>query len=507
MRTSLAFTALALAAATGSAQPVQLRGIDADVERGMKAFEVPGLSLAIVHRDTVILAKGYGTRTIGKNEPVTDRTMFAIGSSSKAFTAALVGMLVDERKVAWDDVVTKHLSWFQMYDPYVTRELTVRDLLTHRSGLDRGDLLWYGSEYDRDEIVRRIRYLEPASSFRSRFGYQNIMYLTAGQIAAHKTGKSWDELIKTRIFTPLGMSESNTSVKSLTGLPDVASPHTRIDNAVRAVPYRPIDNIGPAGSINSNARDMAKWVRFQLDSGRVGGQRLLTAATYIETHMPQTVIRVEAAARRNNPYKHFSSYALGWFQDDYRGREVSQHGGNIDGMSALVAFMPEERVGLVILTNMNSSPLPALLMNTIFDRFLGAAPNDWIAQAKQRADSAARLAPGRGGGGPPRVQGTSPSLALEKYAGVYADSMYGEATVTVDAGKLTAKYGPSRSGTLEHWHYDTFRATWQDPVMGTSLVTFTLGADGNVARMQIQGIAEFRRRAEGRGGRGGGRGS
>src|SRR5918993_1303981 len=221
----LVLTLLLAGAGRARAQEAPLAGFDDYVNQALKDWEVPGLAVAVVKDDRIVFAKGYGVRELGKPAPVNERTLFAIGSSSKAFTAASVAMLVDEGKVKWDDPVTKYLPGFELYDPYVTRELTVRDLLSHRSGLERGDLLWYGTEYDRDEILRRARHIRPSWSLRSRFGYQNLMYLAAGQLVARVGGKSWDEFVRQRIFSPLGMTASGTSIRDLSSSDNVASPH------------------------------------------------------------------------------------------------------------------------------------------------------------------------------------------------------------------------------------------------------------------------------------------
>ena len=249
----------------------------------MKEWHVPGLAIAIVKDDSVVYAKGFGVREVGKPERVDAHTIFAIGSNTKAFTSAAVGIMVDRKKMRWDDKVTSYLPDFQLHDPYVTREITIRDVLSHRSGLGRrGDMLWYGSSYDRDEILRRIRFLEPNSSFRSQFGYQNIMFLAAGQAMAKAAGKSWDDVIVSEIFRPLGMNESNTSTDSLRGKPDVATPHS-IDGAnVTPIPWRNIDNVAPAGSINSSVMDMTHWIRLQLDTGVYAGKKIVSARSLSE---------------------------------------------------------------------------------------------------------------------------------------------------------------------------------------------------------------------------------
>ena len=251
---------IAAVAQVSFAQNGSLNGFDDYVNKAMKEWEVPGIAVAIIKGDQIVLAKGYGVRKLGDPTPVDERTLFAIGSSSKAFTAASVAMLVDGGKVKWDDPVTKYLPEFEMYDPYVTRELTVRDLLTHRSGLQRGDFLWYGTELDRDEILKRTRYLKPSWSLRSTFGYQNLMYLAAGQLVSRVSGKTWDEFIRERFFVPLGMTASSTSINELKTANNVATPHSKIEDKVTVIPWRNIDNIAPAGSINSNVVEMAQWV-------------------------------------------------------------------------------------------------------------------------------------------------------------------------------------------------------------------------------------------------------
>jgi CubicO group peptidase (beta-lactamase class C family) len=477
---SAAAALIAPAAAAGQ-QPAPLATLDAYVVKAMREWEVPGVAIAVVKGDSVVYARGFGVRTLGRPDAVDERTLFAIGSATKAFTATAVGMLVDDGKVRWDDPVAQYLGGFQLYDPYATRELRVRDALSHRSGLARGDLLWYGTSYDRDEILRRVRHLRPSWSLRSSFGYQNIMYIAAGQIVAKVTGTPWDDFTRERILAPLGMTATVTSVAGLRGQPNVAMPHARINDTVRAIAYRNIDNVGPAGSINSNVLDMAKWVRFQLDSGKVGGKTLLTAGSYVETHTPHTIVRRTAQARQASPFTHFSSYGLGWFLEDYRGREVVHHGGNIDGMSALVGMLPAERLGVVVLTNMNGTALPTVLMRRVFDLYLGVPEKDWSADllklAKQQIAQAKEIERKRDSA---RVAGTRPSLALEKYVGAYLDSLYGEGRVRMENGRLVLTLGPAFVGDLEHWHYDTFRARWRDRLLGSMLVAFTLNTAGEV---------------------------
>ncbi|HEU4769179.1 MAG TPA: serine hydrolase [Pyrinomonadaceae bacterium] len=469
-------------------------GFDEYVQQAMKQWEVPGLAIAVVKDDRIVFAKGYGVREIGGTAAVNEHTLFAIGSSSKAFTAATLAVLVDEGKIKWDDPVTKYLPAFQLFDPYSTREMTVRDLVTHRSGLERGDRLWYASPYDRNEVLRRVRFLKPSWSVRSRFGYQNIMFLAAGQISPAVTGKEWDDVVRERIFVPLGMTSSSTSITKFAGQDNVASPHSKIDDKLQKVAWRNIDNIGPAGSINSNVTDMAQWLRMNLGGGMYDNKRVLSAASVKEMQTPQTVIRIEGNNERLYPVAHFLNYGLGWFLSDFRGRKLVEHGGAIDGMRAVVGMLPEEKVGVVILTNRQGSVLPHVLMYRVFDAYLGVAKKDWSAEmfpkfkaVEDMAKAAEKKTEDE------RVKGTSPSLALEKYAGTYQNEMYGDAKFALKDGKLTSEFGPNFNGDLEHWHYNTFRVVWRDSMGGKGFINFKLNAKGQPETVSIEGLGEFTR--------------
>jgi CubicO group peptidase (beta-lactamase class C family) len=459
-----------------------LSGFDAYVTSAMKDWKVPGVAIGIVKNDSIIYAKGFGVRTIGRPEKVDERTLFAIASDTKAFTAIALAMLVDEGKVKWDAPVTTYLPWFRLADDYATRELTVRDALTHRSGLARGDLLWTGGmHYSRDELLRRLRFLKPSWSIRSHYGYSNLMYLAAGQIAAAVEHKPWDDIVRERIFVPLGMTSTNTTVTLLPSIENVASPHAEVDSVVKAVPYTNMDNIPSAGAVNSSALDMAKWIRFQLDSARVGGKRLVSKRNFIETHSAQTPLRIDSAYRAFNPFTHVRSYAFGWTLQDYRGREALTHAGNLSGMAAMVGLLPEERLGIVVLTNLEGNALRESLMYKVFDLFLHAPNRDWShvalvekasfdsIDAKDLREKEAK-----------RVPGTHPSLSLDRYAGTYEDSLYGRAKVTMENGHLVLALAPKQIGDLEHWHFDTFKVTWRDHRDGWNLVTFALDPDGKV---------------------------
>ncbi|HSH46775.1 MAG TPA: serine hydrolase domain-containing protein, partial [Longimicrobiales bacterium] len=363
-----------------AAQAAPLQGLDAYVEKGIQDWEIPGLALAVVKDGEVIHMRGYGVKSLDTGEPVDENTLFAIGSASKAFTASAVAMLRDEGLLEWDDPANEHLPSLELFDPWATRQLTVRDILTHRSGLSRGDAVWYSTDFNRDETLRRIRYLEPSWGFREQFGYQNLMYLAAGQLVPALTGTSWDAFVEERIFEPLGMERSNPSADSLEGMRNVAAPHSWIDGEVGTIPYKNIDNIGPAGSINSSVAEMVNWLRLHLSDGTFQGQQILSEDAVEEMQTPQMLLRLEGRWRGMSPTSHFMTYGMGWFLNDHHGRLVVQHGGNIDGMHALVGMMPEEDVGLVVLTNITPNYLSYSLMYRVFDAILGEEPVDWSGQ-------------------------------------------------------------------------------------------------------------------------------
>jgi len=469
--------------------PDPTRDLDAYVARAVTDWRVPGLAMAVVKDGRVVFAKGYGVREFGKPAPVDTQTLFAIGSTTKAMTAAALGMLVDEGKVRWDDPVTRHLPSFQLSDPYVSREITIRDLLTHRAGLANGDVLWYRADITPEEVVRRARYIRPAYSLRSSFLYQNVMYAVAGQVVAAASGMPWERFVRTRIFAPLGMSNAVPLLDSATRRANVAAPHYRFGDTVRVIANASVDAVASAGAVWASVADMAKWMRFVLDSARVDGRRLLQPATFAEWLKPQTMVTAAEfypTARITKP--HWTTYALGWFQEDYAGRMVDFHTGSIDGMVAIIGLIPDERLGVYVLANLDHAELRHALMYRVFDAYLGNPPRDWSAELlrlyggiRATADSA------RGRTEAQRVAGTRPSLPLAKYAGTYGDSLVGEVSISSENGALRLRTSTTHVGTLEHWQYDTFRVRWDNPWEGTSTATFTIGPSGVPSRLDFSG--------------------
>lgn len=501
--TSIAIIAMTLVASIPSArgQTAPISDLDSYIARVMKEFEVPGIAVAVVKDGKVVLAKGYGVRKLGEPAAVNEHTLFGIASNTKAFTSAALAILVDEGKISWDDPVTKHLPNFQLYDPYVTREMTIRDLLTHRSGLGlgAGDLLWWPpTDYSRDEIIRRFRFVKPATSFRSRYAYDNVLYMIAGQIIPAVTGKSWEEFIRERIFKPLGMTESNTSVSAFRAGDNIAIPHAPVDGHIEPIKYINLDNVGPAGAINSNVTDLAKWVIVQLDGGTVPASdrtsRLFSQRQSREMWSAQTITPVgdpppPLAALKAN----FSAYGLGWGLTDYRGKKVVSHTGGLPGYVSRVAMMPDLKLGVVVLTNQESGGAFQSIVYRVFDHYLGVSATDWTAafhtleeQGRARAaDFEKRQASNR-------AADSKPSLPIAKYVGRYVDAWYGEATISQENGRLTLRFShtPALTGDLEHWQYDTFKVRWRDRSLNAdAFVSFALRPDGSIEQMKMSAVS------------------
>jgi CubicO group peptidase (beta-lactamase class C family) len=477
--------------------------LESEVNRTMKAFDVPGIAIAVVKDGKVVAAQGFGVRKLGEPAKVDARTLFEIASNSKAFTAASLAMLVDEGKLKWDDPVTKHLPDFQMYDAYVTHEMTVRDLLTHRSGLGlgAGDLLWWPTtNFSTDEIIHKLRYIAPSTSFRSSYAYDNLLYIVAGKIVASKSGKTWGETVRERILNPVGMTGTTTSIAENAGNPDLANAHSKIDGRIAAVKTMPVPNAVGAVGINTNAEDIAKWMRVLLDGGRVGKDasgkevRLFSEKQARELWTAQTPMRIgeptpALAATKPN----FMAYGLGFQLRDYQGKLVAMHGGALQGFYSKVVLVPEAKLGIAILTNAESGGSLNALQYALLDHYLGVNGPDWIkvvadVENEMHAKELARLKNASSA----RAAKSLPSLALADYDGEYEDAWYGKATIRHDGKKqlLTFARTPDLTGELEHFQHDTFIVHWKERNFNAdAYVTFSLNPDGSIERMKMQPIS------------------
>ncbi|MCY7374423.1 MAG: serine hydrolase [Pyrinomonadaceae bacterium] len=469
----------------------KLKEIDAYAEKARTDWKVPGIAIGIVKDDKVVLLKGYGVRELNKPEKVDENTLFAVASNSKAFTTASLAILVDEKKLDWDDKVTKYLPEFQMFNSYATSELTIRDLVSHRTGLDTfsGDLLWYETTYNADEILRRVQFLKPTSSFRSQFGYQNLMFIAAGRVIEKVSGKTWSQFVTERILTPLGMTRTTTSVKNLKD--NYALPHNESGGKLRVLPPGNVDGAVAAAGLESSVADIAKWLRLQLGKGKFDGKQIYSEKQSGAMWSPVTPLPVNPFPAKDAPTQMFSAYGLGWFLQDYRGRKIVQHGGGLDGMISQTAMMPSENLGLVVLTN-SETGVNSIMMNKIFDVFLNVEPGrDWSAERMIRSNlNKAKDAEADMKIVASRVANTKPSLALKDYAGNYVDELYGDATVAEENGKLVIRLvqSPNFVADLEHWHYDTFQIKWRPSVsynFPRGFITFTLDKSGKTDEMKI----------------------
>ncbi len=475
------------------------KDLEAYVENVRKTFEVPGLALTIVKDGKVVAAKGYGVRKLDEAARVDAQTLFGIASNTKAFTATALALLVEEGKIEWDAPVVNYLPWFQLSNPYVTRELTVRDLLVHRSGLGlgAGDLLWWPpSTYDRKEIARRLRHLPLATSFRSTYAYDNVLYTVAGEVIETISGLSWEDFVSSRILAKVGMSGSNVRHAEAGKGANVAAPHAPIEGVVRVVAPFASDNTNPAGGINSNAEDMAKWMIVQLDSGRIaGGARLFSPRTTRQLWAPVTPIPIgepapELAALRAN----FRGYALGFDVRDYRGKKLVMHTGGLPGYVSKVVMVPEIKLGVAVLTNQESGAAFESITYRILDHYLGAPPNDWTAAFKKLEERfKARTAEAEKQAVAKRDTSSRPALPLVKYAGTYTDVWYGEVVIALENEKLVIRFAhtPSLVGDLEFWQYDTFIARWRDrELRADAYVTFALNPDGSIAEVRMKAVSD-----------------
>lgn len=460
------------------AQQEKLQKIDGYIQSAMKDWKMPGFAVAIVKNDSVVFAKGYGVRDIRTNEPVDENTLFMIASCSKAFTTAALATLVDRKKIKWDDQVIKYLPSFQMYDTWVTKEMTIRDLVTHRSGLETfsGDILWLGSTYDSKEVIRRARYLKPTSSFRSKYGYQNIMFSVAGSIIPVATDTSWSDYLKAHFFTPLGMNRSVTSINEMKAKGNYAFPHKIVNGNVATYnDFWSIETVAPAGAINSSVSDMTNWIRLQLKKGKFGDKQIFSERQSNEMWFNQTAMET-------------ANYGLGWFIRYWNGKKLLNHGGGMPGMISDVSILPEENFGLVILSNAETGMVTAI-RNYIMEVFINKEPRDWnktmLESWQKREEGFAKEDKRRED---VRIKDTKTSLPLEKYCGTYEDAMYGKAEVSLKDGKLFMQFVPTPlfKGTLNHYHFDTFYIDWEDDFLTRGWVKFDMNFNAEIKRFTIE---------------------
>ena len=462
---------------------------DQEFSQILEKEQIPGASVVLLNQDDILYMQGFGYRDLEKKKPVTTKTQFAIGSTSKAFTATVLGMLVDEGKLKWDDLVIDYIPEFRMLDPVATMQLTVRDIQCHRSGLPRHDLAWLLGNFSRTELMEKMRYLEPFVPFRSLFHYNNFMWMVAGIVGERITGKTWEENVQERILKPLGMRDTNFSVDDMQKAHDYSYAYDAHSGEIKRIPPRDISAIGPAGSINAHIEDYAQWLAFNIKAGAHKGKQLISAESLGEIHAPQMAIPVQdELGQAFHMMEHFSDlvYTLGWVSVNYRGRAHVMHAGGIDGYSSFLTFMPKEKIGAAVLTNSGGISKHYGIVLEIIDRYLGDEPIPWIEKisalekmgmdAEQKAEQEQAEK---------QIKGTSPSHALDAYCGSYTHPAYGTIQIEQKNGVLGGLYNQIPC-TLSHFHYDVFNLTIQDTRMEFKFpMQFFTSLDGQIDRAQL----------------------
>lgn len=503
-----AITAESPPVASTVADEVDIAALETYIEQARQDWDVPGLSVTIVHNDETLLCRGFGTRKAGSEVEVNADTLFAIASNTKAFTSALLAILVDEGKLSWDDSVDRYLPWLRLKDP-MARDLRIRDLLCHRSGLGTfsGDLVWWGTKYSPREVLERAVHLEPATPFRAGYGYSNLMFLAAGLVIEEVEQKPWSEVLSLRILKPLKMSRTISSTQDLANVSNVATPHKTTSNGNLPLEWMNWDNMAAAGGIISSGQDMSQWLKLQLRHGAFSmensREKIATSSTgqdVFPSHLfsksqsltmwqAHTPLRVSESYRATYPSTHFRAYGLGWALADYQGRKMVSHGGGYDGMYSQVALIPEEGLGIAVLTNSMTGVSPAITYR-ILDAFLGAEERDWSAEKlpefrKSRKSFNARIEAAVAA----KTEGTSPSHELNAYTGEYRCPLYGDAKVTMEDNTLTLRLLPNEQlvGRLEHLHYDTFVIRWNREFawFGAGTANFLASDKGAVDRIEL----------------------
>ncbi len=497
VRTILSLAILLCLSPLTYAEGLDSNAVNTLVERTLKHWHVPGVAVAIVHGEKVIYLRGHGFRSVEDDSKVTENTLFPIASCTKSFTTAAMALLVDEGKMSWDDPPQKFVPYFHLSDPLVDREITLRDLVTHRTGLRDHPMMWYRSPWTQEERIRRFAHLPLDKPFRTTFQYQSTMFTVAGLAVAKASGMSWDEFVQKRLLDPLGMKATYFTTTAIAKIDDKASPHrlSRLSAAGMGEdrggpqlmePY-PMEVSEPAGSVQSSASDLAKWLIFQLNNKCVEGKPLISARNMEAMHTPQIIVPLDAVDRIQFPETNQMSYGMGWVIQDHFGHRLLQHAGAIDGFRCHFTLVPKSRLGIVLLCNLHRTRMNIALSNSLLELLLGLPHRDWnkiVAEADQKDKPESE--PKR------RHSDTRPSRELAGYIGAYEHPAYGTVRVTLEGSRLIWQWQRWRAA-LEHVHYDTFKLPIDQ--MGEPFVVFTLDAKGAVARMKVLGElgVEFKR--------------
>ncbi|MFL6467986.1 MAG: serine hydrolase [Pyrinomonadaceae bacterium] len=500
LRKILFFSFFLFAFGLSQAQVLDRASIDGLVDRAMKAFEVPGISVGVIKDGKLIYAKGHGVRSLKSMQKMDENTLVCIGSNTKAFTTAALGILVDEGKLKWDDRVRTYIPEFTVYNPYVSEEFTIRDLLTHRSGLGlgAGDLMFFpdGTDFTRKEIIHNLRYLKQTSSFRSKFDYDNLLYIVAGEVIERATGKSWEDFVEERILRPLGMNDSRSTYERIKVTGNTTDPHAEVNGKVQVIRRNPLKAAAAAGAIYSNITEMAKWMQMFLAKGKYGegnSKSLISENVLKDLWSPQTILPVGSAGPYNT---HFSSYGLGFGLSDVGGYKQISHTGGIEGMVTQVTMIPELSLGIVVLTNQMEGLAFVSITNQIKDGYLGKTGNDWVtllSTQRKQALAQAKTVTDKIWSDIDQVQKSGKqNFDMNLFVGKYTDIWLGDVTISIKNGKLwfDSKRSPQLSGEMMPYKGNAFVAKWADIAMpANAFVNFSLDEEGKPSGFTMRAVS------------------
>lgn len=470
--------------ASGQTNTEKITELDAYIQKGVELWNPPGLAVAVVKDGEIIFTKGYGVTTIGTNKTVDENTLFVCASTTKAFVAAGLAMLVDDGKLNWDDKVLNYLPEFQLKDPYLTREITIRDLLTHRTGIGNTDYLWSMMTISSDSALYKMRDVEKTYSLRSSFIYQNLMYLAAGKVIETISGETWGAFLKERIFKPLGMNDTYSLLEQIQSIENKADAHYEIDGEITKIEQMSADNIGPAGSMWSTANDTGKWIQFLLNKGVKDGKQLISPNNFAELFKPQQIIPANEFYPTQQATKpHWMTYGLGWFQHDYRGKMVQFHTGSLTGMVAIAGMIPEENIGVYVMGNLDHVELRHAIMYTVFDLFMdGKITRDWSKELHTLyhpdVETSTESSP---------IKNANPSFKELALLGTYTSEQFGSIIISKKENQLLFNLNDTLLGSMSHWHYDTYKGIFDKKEYGTAMLNFVRSVNGTLGHLEIFG--------------------
>lgn len=461
------------------AEKEKRKKIEHFIKKAMELYKVPGVAVGVIKDNKIFMLKGFGYRNVEKKLPVTPKTLFGIGSTTKAFTTMTIGMLVDDGLLNWDTPVKTYLPEFQLHDEYASNHTTPLDMVTHRTGLPRHDLMWYSSPFSREEIFKRLKHLPFSKPFRYTFQYQNHMYMTAGYLVGKVSKKGWEGFVKERIFQPLKMTNSNFSIKDMVNAKDFSKAYHNFDGTVKVIPFRNIDNVGPAGSINSSVEDMIKWLSLHLNKGKIGEKRLISKSQITKMH----TVHVSMNAFPKNNENILVGYGLGWAGSVYKGHYVAHHGGGIDGFITSVGFLPFDNIGIVVLSNLNSNPLPGTILFHIVDVLLEKEETDYYSRLKQAKKMMTNM---KKQVKPQKLAKKNPTThALKDFVGIYKNKGYGTLSISLKNKTLEAKYNGFEY-ELKHFNYNIFHGKTKQGLFQFKIsFQFMMDSNGDIAKAKV----------------------